>query len=254
MGEQIAQASLIIATLRDAGYKNTSYAVAELVDNSIEAKAKNIDICIESGEQLVNQTTSERIQKIAVFDDGVGMDHTILSKCLSFGWGTRLEGATGLGKFGFGLKGASISQARRIEIYSWQNNQKPNFIYLDIDKIIEENSQTLPETVEKDLPADIKHFTPENLPQSGTLIIWSKLDRLNPKRADTLIDHLNNQCCRIFRHYMDDDDELGNKTNVLVKKFSENGSLVDDTVKLLANDPSYLPLITYLKKKMKQLT
>ena len=33
MGEQIAQASLIIATLRDAGYKNTSYAVAELVDN-----------------------------------------------------------------------------------------------------------------------------------------------------------------------------------------------------------------------------
>ena len=74
MGEKIAQASLIISTLRDAGYKNTSYAVAELVDNSIEAEAKNINICIESGEQLVNQTTSERIQKIAVFDDGVGME------------------------------------------------------------------------------------------------------------------------------------------------------------------------------------
>ena len=74
MGEKIAQASLIISTLRDAGYKNTSYAVAELVDNSIEAEAKNIDICIESGDQLVNQTTSERIQKIAVFDDGVGME------------------------------------------------------------------------------------------------------------------------------------------------------------------------------------
>ncbi len=240
MGEQIAQASLIISTLRDAGYKNTSYAVAELVDNSIEAKAKNIDICIESGEQLVNQTTSERIQKIAVFDDGEGMNKEILSKCLSFGWGSRLEGATGLGKFGFGLKGASISQARRIEIYSWQNNQKPNFIYLDIDEIIKENSQTLPETEEKDLSEDIKQFVPEEFSESGTLIIWSKLDRLNPKRADTLIDHLNNQCCRIFRHYMDDDDELGNKTNVLVKKFSENGSLIDDKVKLLANDPSYL--------------
>ena len=60
-----------------------------------------------------------------------------ISKCLSFGWGTRLNNGTGLGKFGFGLKGASISQARRIEIYSWQENQTPNFIYLDIDEIID---------------------------------------------------------------------------------------------------------------------
>lgn len=240
MPERIAQASLIINALRDAGYKNTSYAVAELVDNSIEAKAKNIDICIESGEQLVNQTTSERIQKIAVFDDGEGMNQDILSKCLSFGWGTRLNNANGLGKFGFGLKGASISQARRIEIYSWQNFKTPNFIYLDIDEIIEKNSQDLPETEQREIPKDFKHFIPENVPENGTLIIWTKLDRLNPKRADTLIDHLNNQCCRIFRHYMDDDDHLGNRTNVVVKKIKQDGFLVDDTVKLLANDPSYL--------------
>lgn len=240
MGEKIAQASLIISTLRDAGYKNTSYAVAELVDNSIEAEAKNIDICIESGEQLVNQTTSERIQKIAVFDDGIGMEKDILSKCLSFGWGTRLNNGTGLGKFGFGLKGASISQARRIEIYSWQENQTPNFIYLDIDEIIEQDTQELPDSELKELSSDVRQFIPENMPSSGTLIIWTKLDRLNPKRADTLIDHLNNQCCRIFRHYMDDDDVLGRRTNVTVKKFTENGFQVDKDVQLLANDPSYL--------------
>ena len=76
-------------------------------------KAKNIDICIES-EQLVNQTTSERIQ-VPVFDDRAGMDHTILSNAC------HLDGATfkchGTRKFGWS-KGASISQARRIEIYT----------------------------------------------------------------------------------------------------------------------------------------
>ena len=240
MGERIAQASLIIQTLRDAGYKNTSYAVAELVDNSIEANAENISISIQSGEELINNTMSERIQKIGIFDDGEGMDFNVLAKCLSFGWGTRLANATGLGKFGFGLKGASISQARRIEIYSWQNNQTPNFIYLDIDEIIDQNLNELPEAISKEIPEDEKHFLKNISSVSGTLILWSGLDRLNPKRAETLVRHMNGDMCRIFRHFMDDDDTLGIKRNISVSIISGNGDLIEDVQTLKANDPSYL--------------
>ena len=111
---RIANPALMIKMLRDAGYKNTSYAVAELVDNSIEAKAKNISIALYE-ENVTNVRTQKLINEIAIFDDVEGMAPAILGRCLSFGWGTRLEGATGLGKFGFGLKGASISQARRVE-------------------------------------------------------------------------------------------------------------------------------------------
>ena len=44
MPNRIASAGLLLKMLKDAGYKNTSYAVAELVDNSIEAEAHEIDI------------------------------------------------------------------------------------------------------------------------------------------------------------------------------------------------------------------
>jgi len=240
LGERIAQASLIIQTLRDAGYKSTSFAVAELVDNSIEAEAANIAISIQSGEEVVNNTISERIQKIGIFDDGIGMDFDVLSKCLSFGWGTRLNNGTGLGKFGFGLKGASISQARRIEIYSWQKNQTPNFIYLDIDEVKENNLNELPEAISKDIPSNEMHLLKGFKPESGTLIIWSKLDRLNPKRAETLVKHMNGDMCRIFRHFMDDDDTLGKRRNISVSITDPNGDLIENSQVLAANDPTYL--------------
>ena len=48
---RIANPALMIKMLRDAGYKNTSYAVAELVDNSIEAKAKNIKIALFENQE-----------------------------------------------------------------------------------------------------------------------------------------------------------------------------------------------------------
>ena len=66
---RIANPALMIKMLRDAGYKNTSYAVAELVDNSIEAKAKNIRIALFE-ENVTNVRTQQLINEIAIFDDG----------------------------------------------------------------------------------------------------------------------------------------------------------------------------------------
>ena len=88
---QIIDAYLGLAALRQAGYKSTATAVAELVDNSLEAKATNIDIIAISNPVVVTNRTSKQITKIAVLDDGEGMDEVVLSQCLSMGWGTRLE-------------------------------------------------------------------------------------------------------------------------------------------------------------------
>ena len=238
MNERIVNPALMIKMLRDAGYKNTSYAVAELVDNSIEAKAKNIDILIFN-KDVVNIRRSTRISSIAIFDDGEGMDKEVLSRCLSFGWGTRLTGATGLGKFGFGLKGASISQAKRIEIYSWQDPKEINKSYLDVDEIVDDEIDFLPAVESVDLPKAIRNQLPKQLPSSGTVVVWKNLDRLNPKRAATLVDHLNKEMCRIFRHFMDDDDKLGSRRSITVKVLEDDGTISEDKV-LRANDPMYL--------------
>lgn len=239
MGNKIANAALILKMLRDAGYKSTSYALAELVDNSIEAKANEIGIYLIEAN-VIRQRTMKLTQEIAVFDNGEGMSKDVLEKCLSFGWGTRLEGATGLGKFGFGLKGASISQARRIEIYSWKD---PNEIYkthLDYDEVREMGLDELPEPVRTKIPVEYtKIISNQVIPQSGTLVIWKNIDRLNPKTSQSIIQHLNKYMCRIFRHFIDHDDSYGNHVDIQVKVISPEGTISYDEM-LKANDPLYL--------------
>ena len=235
---RIANPALMIKMLRDAGYKNTSYAVAELVDNSIEADARNISIALYE-ENVTNVRTQKLINEIAIFDDGDGMNPEVLGRCLSFGWGTRLEGATGLGKFGFGLKGASISQARRIEIFSWQRDSPVHMTYLDCDEIAQTESDVLPEPVTASISEKYSNVLHTNDSESGTLIIWKNLDRLSPKKSSTLINHLNKDMCRIFRHFLDDNDTYGSRRNISVNVVDPTGSN-GEKAKLRSNDPIYL--------------
>ena len=110
---QVINAYLGMLALRQAGYRTTGTAIAELVDNSIEADASNIDILLGSDNVLINSRRIEQITTIGVLDDGNGMELECLESCLSMGWGTRLDTREGLGRFGFGLKGSSISHYRQ---------------------------------------------------------------------------------------------------------------------------------------------
>lgn len=241
MGNKIANAALMLKMLRDAGYKNTSYAVAEIVDNSIEADAKNIGIYLFEAN-ILRKKTVKLVNEIAIFDDGAGMPEDVLGRCLSFGWGTRLEGATGLGKFGFGLKGASISQAKRVEIYSWINPNEVYKTYLDYEEIRASEADELPLPEKTDVPLKYRKLISGEqaiLPNSGTIVIWKDMDRLNPKTSGTLIDHMNKDMCRIFRHFLDDNETYGTHRDIRVKVVSP-GNLVEKDELLKANDPIYL--------------
>ncbi|MEH7114929.1 ATP-binding protein [Neobacillus niacini] len=130
-------AHLAIEAMRDNGYKNTAYAVCELIDNSIQANAKHVQLlCGEAERQLSTRKTS-RLEQIAVLDDGDGMSPEILGMALQFGNGTRLkrDQRTGIGRFGMGLPASSISQCKRVEVWSWQDGIENAFhVYLDVDE------------------------------------------------------------------------------------------------------------------------
>ena len=66
-----------IQAARDSGYKSTSAAIAELVDNALEANAHTIDIRID------HQNDSDE-KRITVADDGIGMDLYTLQLALQF--------------------------------------------------------------------------------------------------------------------------------------------------------------------------
>ena len=82
---------LAIKAMMDSGYKNAAYALAELMDNSIEAGAKSVELlCLERYVSL-NQKTVKRIDQIGILDNGNGMDLDTLRIALRFGDGTRLD-------------------------------------------------------------------------------------------------------------------------------------------------------------------
>src|SRR6266568_4536404 len=111
-----------IEATRDSGYKTTGSAIAELINNSLEAGATRIEVDI-SGE---NQESGRSVMVI-VSDNGCGMDHDTLRKSLQFGWSSRFNQRSSMGRYGMGLPNASLSQARRVDVYSKERNGIPKW-------------------------------------------------------------------------------------------------------------------------------
>lgn len=236
---QIVDAYLALNALRQVGYRNTATAVAELVDNSIEAEAKRITIVTLSAREPVAKRTVYRVQKIAVLDDGQGMAPDELGRCLSLGWGTRLDTREGLGRFGFGLKGSSLSQAELVEVYSWQNGEVYK-AYLDLPEIKEDGQQYLKSVEKTKLPKEIMDAVGEQIGSNGTLVLWSKLDGVDFKRPATLFSRMQEELCRIYRHFLDDNDDYGKRRDVRLVDYDLDNNKVAASHELRPNDPLYL--------------
>lgn len=236
----IIHAYLGLTALRQAGYRSTATAVAELVDNSIEAQAKNIDIIAISRATLISKRTSNQVERIAVLDNGEGMSPETLSQCLSLGWGTRLDTRKSLGRFGFGLKGSSISQARRVDVYSWVKPEEVYHVYLDLDEIKKNQANELPRIEKRRLPKDIWKCFSDSIGPSGTLVHWSQLDQIDLRRSETLLKRMNGDLCRIYRHFLDDCDEYGTKRSIHLHMLQAEEKEITNSVALKANDPLYL--------------
>ena len=193
----IIPANTAIQTFRDNGYKNTASAISELIDNSIDAKAKNVQILVFEETVTKSNRPQKQISQIVVLDDGSGMNENDLKTSLQFGNGTKLDADEGIGKFGIGLPNASVSQCRKVEVYTWQKN-KSLYTYLDIDEVKENKQQNINDVEERNLPEKIKKEI--KLKDSGTAIIWSNCDRLDIARGETLYRRMSKKLCRVFRH------------------------------------------------------
>jgi hypothetical protein len=231
----IVPAGTAIQTFRDAGYKNTASALAELIDNSIEAEAKNIRVITLEKEEMGRQRMTTKVNEIMIYDDGLGMDPKTLGICLQFGNGTRLSSRKGIGRFGIGLPNASVSQCRRVEVYSWQNN-KVFWTYLDVDEVKESGQQVVNDVLPKKLPQSFLDYMGKDINDCGTLIIWKKCDRLDISRARTLFSRMEKELCRVYRHFLDVDDKYGTQRDIKLINLTPT----PEVTQLKANDPLYL--------------
>jgi hypothetical protein len=166
-------AARLTSSLRDIGYDFVS-AVADLIDNSISAGATDVAVEIEfAGEKST----------VYIADNGDGMNPRGMTEALRFG-SRRSYGSGDLGRYGLGLKTASLSQARCVTVVSRPADRKrPLWRSLDLDLIEQFDEWILAEN-----PKDYAVTRSEEMlgTGSGTVVVWQNLDRvLPPSGADS---------------------------------------------------------------------
>lgn len=172
-----------LRSMRDAGYMSLASAVAELVDNSIEAKAKKVSIIYSTGPVGA---------ELAVVDDGIGMTAKELELSLRFGGSGHYDSRSGAGRFGMGLPASSLSQALRVDVHTWRNKGSGYTSYLDMDEIISGKTPGVPEPRRYRAPTVGRIQSPHR----GTIVTWTKCDRL----TEVDLRKLEGEIARIFRH------------------------------------------------------
>jgi hypothetical protein len=173
-------AAQLINALRQIGY-SFEQAIADLVDNCVNADASNVLV------RIVHDGNA--IQSLQVVDDGHGMKEALLKQAMRFGAHEDAK-KNSLGKFGMGMKVASLSHAKTLSVYSsagavhsgrrWTVERIADNWMLD---------RVTPTEIASVLRADYQGI---KLTKHGTVIEWSRIDRLplNRNGVDATIDKL----------------------------------------------------------------
>jgi len=185
-------------------------AIAEVIDNSIEASAKNIKLRIHSETPRGKQ--KPRPYTIAFGDDGSGMDEKILQECLVLGESTRFNSRKGIGRFGVGMTKGAISVCNKIEVYSRPYQGNWNYVKLDLKELDENGDPYVTLITPKPLPSEFKDLVGD----CGTLVIWSDIDRIE---SDFSINKLKHWLGRTYRKFIGE-------------KIIENGKIIENKNKI----------------------
>lgn len=172
MNKQVSvapSARRLTTSLRDIGYSFES-AVADIVDNSIAAGANNVDI------QIVFDGLGSTV---TIIDNGHGMDATGIDEAMRFGSRRSYEDQE-LGRYGLGLKTASLSQCRRVEVVSKTTHGPVQARVLDLDFIRDVDDWV---TLDYSTDDDINDRAQLLADKTGTIVTWEKLDRLLPAKS-----------------------------------------------------------------------
>lgn len=182
-------ASMLMQSLRSVGY-NTSAALADLVDNSVAAGARRVRISLSMLPEPM----------AALVDDGAGMDEATLIAAMRYGSRDPRESRSGsdLGRFGLGLKTASLSQCRRLTVVSLRDGMLEAARW-DLDECDRRQAWWLEQPSSGDLPQEPVSMLREQ--GRGTAVIWEKLDRTDAAGEHAFLDAADHLAL-VFHRYL----------------------------------------------------
>lgn len=195
--ECVPFAPSLIESMRSLGYSFPT-AIADLIDNSISAKANNIEIIAEPSDN----------PKLIILDDGCGMDDYELQEAMRYGSKNPLETRTkdDLGRFGLGLKSASLSQCRKLVVISKKDGQVNGYSW-DLDYVMEKRAWILKgfELSEIQQYPYIDKLIAMN---TGTYILLNEFDRIKESTSDIQmtfnksLDDMINHLALVFHRFL----------------------------------------------------
>ena len=208
--------SKIVSGLQSLGYTPLS-AIADVIDNSIDADAQHINVAIgfDSSMQV----------RVRISDDGSGMDKGGLANAMTYG-APGSKSAQALGRFGLGLKTASTSMCDLLTVVSSLGEAQIDFATWDIDEVKAKNDWVLTRGTASGRFLDDFHEgmdalfalgTAQNSTR-GTVVIWdhtfgiikgrNRKSPANPQRSlDTVIRNLRTHIATTYQRFIDVDDE-----------------------------------------------
>ena len=203
-------AASLSESMRDLGY-SLATAIADIVDNSITARATEIDIYCDLTRD--NPT-------LVIIDNGDGMSADQLILAMKHGSVNPKEerGPMDLGRFGLGLKTSSFSQCRHMSVVSSQNSRRVGAEW-DLDLVEEEDDWIISILDENEI--DQLPYA-EQLPETGTAVIWRKLDRLfedqfGPRRDEIVnekLDLVEKHLALVFHRFLT--GEIKNRKKIAI--------------------------------------
>lgn len=170
-----------LQSFRDAGF-DFAAALAEVIDNSIEAKGNLIQVRLD--EDKVKG--KNRVVRVVISDDGTGMDEETLFRYLQLGFSTRYMRRDTIGKYGVGAKLAALNFAEKIDVWS-RTGEEEEWLHVgfDLKAALEQvKKDGTPTGIDKPLPLPIPDYLEDVMPEgSGTVVVWSDVDRLEEGRV-----------------------------------------------------------------------
>ena len=194
-------APAMLDSMRAIGYSFEA-ALADIVDNSIAAGATRVDI----------QFRTDRIPYVAVIDDGEGMTTDGLREAMRHGGAGPHQSRSerDLGRFGLGLKTASLSQCRRLTVISRRGGWTAAARW-DLDLIAERKDWVLALLDPEDL-AELPHVAELEATASGTVVLWQGFDRATAgeafpdKALELLVDRARHHLALAFHRFLSGDE------------------------------------------------
>lgn len=190
-------APLLMQSLRAIGYTAPA-ALADLVDNSITAGAATVAI----------QFAAVPEPFIAIVDDGSGLGPDSLVAAMRFGSRDPrdVRGPSDLGRFGLGLKTASLSQCRRVTVASMSDGRISLAVW-DLDECERRGTWWLGRPDASSIPREVIDRLEEQ--GRGTAVVWQELDRLmegdtgfDPRRLENVMEAAADHLALVFHRFL----------------------------------------------------